>query len=646
MDKNVILSQAASTAIGCGAGVGISTMAGPLAGVVAGVAIGVGLGAILSGKLQGEKVYNDTEQAVATRYDTKNNSYSEKTALLAELDKNMLSISEEVSFAAQQLIWGLREFGGSLGKIDALAHQVSTQSTNNASNLEKATASVIEIASAANQVSKTATSSLEKCKSSTSLAKKHQNDINEVSHAIKNVGNVVRNAVDNIDELNKASEEITSFVEKIRGIASQTNLLSLNAAIEAARAGEHGKGFAVVAEEVRKLATDSEETTKEIEHIVKSINDTTANVTERMKQGSNSLQTVEGLANESATAMQDMVTDISTIENVVDQLCTMSSKQSTTTDEMSKVIENIGQSTKNIAGSTRETSERIAKQQWNMGTMESSITNLTNISRVLHNTALEFKKPNELTFSLYPMKAPEVIKEIYVPIIERAMEKIGYKARCYMLGEDEVESDFISGNADFSWMTPSHYVSVREAVNVVPMVTPAVDGATSYNGFIFVRKDSKYHTLDDLKGARFGFVHKKSASGYAYPKAALLDAGKDPDKFFGEVKYMGTHEAVIEAVQKGELDAGATYTFFVFPEAEEDMRIIFETDPIPKEALVAGAHISPELVQKMTKALQSITPDDPVAGPGMRHERYSGMVPIRDEDYDVVRKANRIIAEN
>lgn len=646
MKKKFVIGQVVSTAIGCGIGVGISVLAGSFVGVIAGVAVGAGISAVATNKMADEPVISKEAPLVPAPVKADRSVQNDRAALLDELDKNILEISEEVSFAAQQLIWGMREIGVALGKIDALANQVSNQSINNATHLEEATANVAEIASAANQVSETAASSLEKCKSSTSLAAKHRNDINEVSAAIKNVGAVVKNAVDSIDELNKASEEITSFVEKIRGIASQTNLLSLNAAIEAARAGEHGKGFAVVAEEVRKLATDSEETTKEIEHIVKSINDTTANVTERMKQGSDSLQTVENLASESAAAMHEMVEDINTIESVVGRLCSMSTRQRDTTDEMSKVIENIGHSTTKIAGSTKETSERIAKQQSNMGTLESSISNLNNISRNLHNVALEFKKPNELSFSLYPMKAPEVIREIYVPIIERAMEKIGYKARCYMLSEDEVERDLIRGHADFSWLTPSHYVSVREQVNITPMVTPAVDGATSYNGFVFVRKDSPYHTLEDLKGARFGFVHKKSASGYACPKAAMLEAGKDPDKFFGTVRYMGSHESVIEAVQKGELDAGATYAFFLVPGSEEQMRIIFETGSIPKESLVAGAHIKPELVKAMTKALQQVTPDDPVAGPGMRHERYSEMAPINDEAYDVVRKANKVIAES
>lgn len=124
----------------------------------------------------------------------------------------------------------------------------------------------------------------------------------------------MQQGVEEIDELNAASEKIKAFVGKIRGIAAQTNLLALNASIEAARAGEHGRGFAVVAGEVGKLASESDETTQEIEEIVQEITAKTAAVTERMRAGSEQLGAVEGQAHDSAAAMQGLSRNVSHLE--------------------------------------------------------------------------------------------------------------------------------------------------------------------------------------------------------------------------------------------------------------------------------------------------------------------------------------------
>ena len=561
-------------------------------------------------------------------------------------DFNMLDMAENLAFSSQQLAWGVNQYKALLSKVADLSVSIRNQTEVNASNIEEATAGLEEIASSAGNVSKSSLETFEQCKASSSLAQKHQVHISEVSQTMQNVTNIVQTAVNDVEKLNIASAKINDFVVKIRGIASQTNLLALNAAIEAARAGENGRGFAVVADEVRKLAGESELTTKEIEDIVTEITSQTQEITKNMQAGNNKLKEVEELTRNSADAMRGLVSDVHTMENTVNGLCELSENQRETTEQMAKVIETIGHATVEIAGSTQESLTRVQGQEQSIEDILGYAKSMLVTSDTLQEIAVKFKKDNEIIFGVNPFVAPSVIKEQYVPILELVAEKIGYKARVIIVTDyDALGRTLLQGTVDIGWFSPFAYVSAKEKGNVLPLVTPIVNKATSYTGYIIARKDKGYKTIDDLKGKRFGFVDLKSASGYVYPRALLAASGKDPKSFFGETLFVGSHDRVIEGVLNGSLDAGATYS-----EALErvgasgvnlnDFEIISSTDPIPKDAIAARPGFEQELADKINEAFMATTDKE---NPFMTKTHINGFVKAKDADYEVVRKAAALV---
>jgi methyl-accepting chemotaxis protein len=123
-------------------------------------------------------------------------------------------------------------------------------------------------------------------------------------HAIKDkVGYSARK----VQEMGQRSQQIGIILETIEDIASQTNLLALNAAIEAARAGEHGKGFAVVADEVRKLAERSSSATKEIDGLIKGIQTTVAEAVDAMQAGESEVGKGVSNAQEAGQSLEDIL---------------------------------------------------------------------------------------------------------------------------------------------------------------------------------------------------------------------------------------------------------------------------------------------------------------------------------------------------
>src|SRR5579859_2234528 len=164
-----------------------------------------------------------------------------------------------------------------------------------------------------------------------------------------------------VQEMGSRSEQIGAIVETIDGIASQTNLLALNAAIEAARAGEHGKGFAVVADEVRKLAKKSAAATKEIASLIHGIQQAAAEAVSAMNDGSTEVATGTARAGQAGQALSDILKavelvneQVGAIGDVAQQITTHSSALVSAMDAVGAVVEGNTAATQQMAAGSSE----------------------------------------------------------------------------------------------------------------------------------------------------------------------------------------------------------------------------------------------------------------------------------------------------
>tara|TARA_B110001454_G_scaffold15036_2_gene13456 strand:+ start:6742 stop:8385 length:1644 start_codon:yes stop_codon:yes gene_type:complete len=176
----------------------------------------------------------------------------------------------------------------------------------------------------------------------------------QTTHGITELANEVKSAAAVINQLEAESQSIGSVLDVIRGIAEQTNLLALNAAIEAARAGEQGRGFAVVADEVRTLASRTQQSTEEINEMIARLQKGTSDAVRVMNDGSEKANSTVELAGTSAMALEKIVEAVGTISEMTIQIATAA-------EEQSAVAKEIDQSVVKISKLSEESSENSHK---------------------------------------------------------------------------------------------------------------------------------------------------------------------------------------------------------------------------------------------------------------------------------------------
>ncbi len=174
-----------------------------------------------------------------------------------------------------------------------------------------------------------------------------------------------------------------------------------------------------------------------------------------------------------------------------------------------------------------------------------------------------------------------------------------------------------SGRADIGALNPFGYVLAQRKCGVEVALISVRFGLPYYRAQISARTDANINTLADLKGKRFAFVDAASTSGYLFPAALLKKQGLDPDRFFGQTIFAGSHPNVILAIYRGQVDGGATFedardnVRAQFPDVNQKVKPILFTDPIPNDTWSLNPKLSPELKAKIKDRLLRIaaTPD-------------------------------------
>ncbi|MDD1796071.1 methyl-accepting chemotaxis protein [Enterovibrio sp. ZSDZ42] len=286
-------------------------------------------------------------------------------AAMGEMNGNLKEIVVQLSDSVNTL-------NNASGTLVNVTEETAQNTESQADQLSQTATAMHQLTATVDDIAQNAQKASDVANEADRYSQEGQSVLDDTRQSIENLVGNIGEVSQVIENLETETKNVGSILDTIRGIAEQTNLLALNAAIEAARAGEQGRGFAVVADEVRSLASRTQQSTEEIQTLITRLQSESKRSVESMRKSATEAEETSSKANKTRDALVSITESVSNIRDMNHQIAVAAEEQNGVVTNINQAIEQLNELGKSTASGT----EKLSREAQGLTTITTSVNQI------------------------------------------------------------------------------------------------------------------------------------------------------------------------------------------------------------------------------------------------------------------------------